>query len=696
MFIVVGSSSSRPADGSLTGPLRIALLGRFATSIGGAPWTFTAPPKTLPLLAYLLLHAGEVIRRDRLSFLFWPDSDEADAKANLRRHLHYLQRGLPRRPEPWILTDARTVAWNPATPFSFDVAEFVAASSSDETREAAVALYGGDLLEEIFADDWLIPERERLRNMQFANLGALVPRFRIARNHARALQYAELMLAMDPWREDALRHVMSLRDELGNRAGALAEFDRFTAVLSEQLGVEPMPETIALYETIRDQSGVFTDLGQDPEPDARAAARRTEFSFVGRDDELQALRSAWVRATRGSGSALLIGGEAGIGKSRLAAALSEIASAEGARILWGHTGSVEASPYRAMLDALRSGLRLLEAAQLDDVWLSSVASLLPQLRTRRPDLPPLAKIAPEHEQTRVFETFGRAFEAIARSRPLLLILEDLHWAGSTSIALFEHLVRRIGDTPILILGTFREEELSGSHPLREFRRRVSRERMIATIPLGPLALPELQQLVAHVPGIAQADASALAARLFTESGGNPFYIGELLRIREDTAETGDTPRAGTIAATIAARLEHLSAPARSIARFASTIGSGFDLELLVAASGWTEADVLAGLHELIDRHIVRDAGFSAEDYAFSHHLMQSAIYAGVPPDEARRRHRRIAIVMEELQSDRIADIAAQLALHFDRGAVPDRASEFYLSAATRALALFANDEAARY
>src|SRR5206468_3992276 len=160
----------------------------------------------------------------------------------------------------------------------------------------------------------------------------------------------------------------------------------------------------------------------------------------------------------------------------------------------------EPLPYQALIEALRSELPLLAALEIEPLWLAALATLIPELRTRRGEgsgrLPPLLPLDPERERTRLFEGLARCLEGLARPRPLLIILEDLHWAGSATANLIEFLARRVSQHAVLIVATYREEETPRAHPLRDLRRRLQREDLLRHLALGPLHLGALESMVA--------------------------------------------------------------------------------------------------------------------------------------------------------------------------------------------------------
>ncbi len=442
--------------------LRLHLLGQFRFLNDAQPLKFGAPPKTLPLLAFLLFHSDQPIERETLAYTLWPDEAEANARANVRRHLHHLTRSLPpaRDDAPWLILDAETAQWNPDSDYWFDVAEFKRLSTQADRLVDAVALYSGDLLENVY-DDWLFNPREQLRTLFFSDLNQLILRCRAERDHARALEYAGRLLAHDPLREDTVRQRMALRYETGDRAGALREYEQFVRRLRQELAVEPMPETVALYDSIVRNARLATETPTVPVADAMSPTTRSALPFVGRDAEIEQLRTAWTRAGRGRGGMVLIGGESGIGKTRLASELALIVEAQAGRVLWGNA-TAEAAPYEAITEALRSALPLVAALEIEPLWLAAVASLVPELRTRVPNLPTLVTLDPERERARLFESLARCLEGLAQPRPLLLLLDDLHWAGAATFAWLEFVASRLAQLPALMIGTYREEEVARS------------------------------------------------------------------------------------------------------------------------------------------------------------------------------------------------------------------------------------------
>ncbi len=677
--------------------LKVFFLGQPRFLLNDQPLRFSARPKTFSLLAYLLLYRDQPISRETLAFTLWPDESEKAARANLRRHLNHLTTTLPRAKQFWFISDSDTAQWNPASDYWLDCAEFERLTNHPGTHAQSLALYTDDLLQDLY-DDWIIHERERLRNLYFKTISDLITQLRAERDFARAMAYAQILALRDPLREDAARVMMTLAYEMGDRAGALKTFDEFSRRLRDEIAVEPMPETLVLRDQIARNARLPIMDRLNESNGNRALTPKKDFilpapllPFVGRADELIQLKTRWERAARGNGNLAMISGEAGIGKTRLTAELARIAEREGARVLYGGTAPDESTPYQAIAEALRAALALVATLDLEPIWLAALARLIPELRQRRPDLPTLAALDPERERARLFEAITLTVVALAAPRPLLLILEDLHWATATTIGLLEYLVRRATNHSILILITAREEESARTHPLREFRRKLENENLFH-IGLGRIASPAVSAMLAQMSGLNPELAGALAAR----SEGNPFFLGELIReVNEGHLEMMEGAPSG-VRAIIMDRVSRVGALARSVAEIAAIVGGSFSVELAREVGGWSESETYDATNELLDRQIIREAGGrGAFPYVFSHHLIQETVYAEQDSDARKRRHRRAASVMQELFRDRQDEWAGELAMHFDRGGDAGNAVAYYLRAANHSASLYADDQSLR-
>jgi DNA-binding SARP family transcriptional activator len=667
--------------------LSVRLFGNFGMEVDGQPFVMATPRQTLSIFAYLLLNRGTAVSREFLSFFMWPDEGEETARRKLRANLYDLGKVLPPASgERWILADGDNVSWNPAAPLRLDTEEFEACCNEPERREAGIELYRGDLLTSLY-DEWVFPPRERYRNLYLATLTELISEARRRRDFPRAIAYAQRLLSVDPWREDIVRRLMAVRYESGDRSGGLNEYQRFAERLRAELDIEPMPETLALRDALA------RDLPIDPEPaptrgGSGAGASAPALPFVGRVSELEILNEAWNRAAQGKGGIVFVGGESGIGKSRLALEFAHRVDELGGRVISGTTGMPEAMPYQAVVEGLRSALPLIASLRVRDAWLATIATLVPELRGHLPALPELSRIAPDGEQARLFESLAGTLAALAQARPLLFVVEDVQWAGEATSAALQSLAARVATQRILIVATYRDDELPRLHPLQRLRRDAVAAGQARSITLRTLALEDVETLV----GSLARHGTITAESLYASSDGNPLFLSQFL-------DGGDAPdrAADNVRGLVARRVGQITPKTRTVAEIAALIGTQFSGDVVRRVSGWDVAAVDDALDELIERRIVREAsGRGFFDYAFAHHLIQQTVAEAAEEGRAAARHRRIARALDELYPERAGELAPRIARHYDLAGDAASAARHYLSAARQALALGAVDEAAAH
>ncbi|HZV77084.1 MAG TPA: AAA family ATPase [Candidatus Babeliales bacterium] len=691
-----GSNAPEPARDAR---LHVALLGHVALEFGGKPFEFKAPRKTQPILAYLLLHRQSTVSRDFLAFTMWPDADEDVARANLRRNLSLLKEALP-PPDPvesWIVATNELVRWNAEAPLWLDVAEFDRLSSDSNTLADAVALYRGDLLIDLY-DDWVHSERERLRSLYLSALKTLVYRARSNRDFSRAIAFAQQLLAADPFREDAARELAAAHYQAGDRAGALRSIDEFVKRVRAELGTDTMPETLALREAILREHPPGDAL-HDGAKEAHATPKVSapaELPFVGRQELMKRAAVAWDQAARGRGTVLFVSGEAGIGKSRLVAELALTVEREGGRVVIGTTAAPESYAYQGFVEALRAAIPHLLASSLQPVWRAVLAGVVPDLADRIA-VAPAPALPPDEEKTRLFEAVVQALRAIAQTRPLLLILEDLHWSGAATAELLRFVGNRLTSTRIALVVTYRSEEVLRSHPLRAARRELEAHDRAAAIEMSPLDENAVEEICAQIAAFTE---PAERTRLYERSLGNPLFLAELIRSRQEQppqpgSDDRDATAPPTIAKSIAARLSRLGDSTRRALDIAAVAGNSFEFELLREVTGWNDGALLDAFDELVERHVLREATRRERgSYAFTHHLMRETAYGELDAKDRRRYHGIVARTIEGLYAAEIDRRASDLARHFALAGEPVAAAQRWLRAARGSLTTYANADAA--
>ncbi|HEY2476440.1 MAG TPA: AAA family ATPase [Candidatus Cybelea sp.] len=672
--------------------LEIRLFGQPEILYGGVPVKFAKRSATLAMVAQLVLKRGRALSRESLAFTLFPDNDEATALAELRRYLYLASKALPERSGgSWILSDADTVRWNDDAEAFVDVVEFERLAGDRATQQRAAELYTGDLLESVY-DDWVLGERERLRERYFGLLDELIDRFRANRDFTAAIGYAKRVLSSDPWREDALRSLVALRYESGDTAGALAEYDRFARRLRDELAIAPMPETVAVRLSILRHEALPGSVVGSPSSDGKQQRRAVSIlPFVGRTKELRRLYDAWSRSARGNAGLLLVAGDAGIGKTRLTAEFARTVQAEGGRVFVGTTASPESMPYQAIVEALRSGLPLLLARQLSRERRTVLSPLLPELRD--PDVSDVlfSDNSPERATARTYEALTHAVRTLASPRPLLLVLEDLHWAGPAAIEALGTIFRDAARSPILIIATCRQEETPVGHPLRALVRSLHSYAGVEELELEPLDEAHVSELVGRIEAFHGGD-EHLVRTLYGQCEGNALFLEGAI----DALLENGTPelKSTTMAATIASRIERLSTTARSVAEIAAVAGSGCSVPLVREVSNLSSTSIACALDELLDRRILREAGArSGYDYVFSHHLIADALYSGIEPAFREQRHFRLAERLEVISRSNASISPREIARQYESSAARGRAAAWYLTAARAAAAVHAHGDA---
>ncbi len=671
--------------------LEIRLFGQPDVRYDGAAVKFSKRSVTLAMLALLVLKGGRALPRESLAFTLFPDDPEADALAELRRYLYLANKALPERDGgPWIVSDAEAVRWNGLDGTFVDVAEFERLAEEPQTHQDAVDLYGGDLLENVY-EDWVLAERERLRARYFSLLDTLIARYRSERNFPAAIACAKRVLSSDPWREDALRAVVSVRYESGDTAGALAEYDRFTKRLRDELGIAPMPETVAIRQMILRQDAVPGTVGVSAATVVESRRKVSILPFVARTKELAFLRNAWGRAARGSAGLVVIAGEAGVGKTRLTAELARIVQAEGGRVFVGTTASPESMPYQPIVEALRAGLPLLLARQISAERRTVLSPLLPELRD--PEVPDVrfSEASAERAMARTYEALSFAVRALASPRPLLLVLEDLHWGGSATIEALGAIFRDAIRSPILVVVTCRQEETPVSHRLHTLQRSLRAYGGVEELELERLDEAQVGELVGRIDGLRERGEELVQA-LYAQSEGNALFleaaINALLENRNPQLESA------TMSDMIAGRIERLAQEGRSVAEIAAVVGAGFSVPLIREVSNLSSSAIAQGLDELLDQRVLREAGARAGyDYVFSHHLIAEAVYSGIEPAFREQRHFRVAECLEAIFQTDASISPREIARHYEAAAARDHAAKWYLSAARAAAAVHAHGDA---
>jgi len=641
--------------------VRVRLLGTVDLQLDSQPLAPLDSARAESLLAYLLLHRDAPQPRQRLAFLLWPGSSEAQAQTNLRKVLHTLRRALPDA-DRLIEIGPRTLRWRPDAPLWLDVEQFERAVADGRPAEA-VGLYAGDLLEGRY-DDWLTAERERLAGLHADALERLARQHEQEHRWPEAIRCAERLVARDPLREEYHRLLIRLCQASGDRARAVRAYHVCATTLEDELGIEPAPETRAVYEALI-VAGGQASVGRAKVPGTPP--------LVGRDDERARLVAAWQAAASGHPQLVLVTGEAGVGKTRLVDELRAHAGAVTAEA----RGYPAEGPlaYGVATAWLRSGPVAARLTRLVRPDLTELARLLPELTGQVPPPEPLPEAELRH---RLPGAIARALRAAGA--PLLLIVDDAQWADAQSLRLIHYLIRSAPSARLLVAATARREELEEHHPLTTLTTALQASGRLTEIGLARLGREDTALLAGHVTGT-PLDQAGLG-RLYADSEGNPLFVVEALR--------PDAPAAASkVQAVIAGRLARLSPDAAAVAGVAAAVGQAFTADVLAAATGLDEQAFVAALDELWRRGILRAHGPNA--YDFSHGRIRDAAYAGLGPPRRRHLHLEIARALERGDNPAPAAIAP----HYEQAGAGAQAIRWHERAAEAAQWLHAHAEAVR-
>jgi len=449
------------------------------------------------------------------------------------------------------------------------------------------------------------------------------------------------------------------------------------------------------------------------DPVRRAVGAAGWGHFVGRSDELAELRAAMDDTLSGRSRLVMVVGEPGIGKTRLSEELATYAALRGAQICWGRCYEGELGvPYRPFVEALRAYVRERPDDELRaelSTGAPEVATLVSDLRERFPDLPLSPPLEGDAERLRLFEGVTTFLHNATATQPLVLLLDDLHWADKPSLLLLQYLARNLGRDRVLIVGTYRDVELDRTHPLADTVATLRRERLYQRVLLRGLPRDDVKSFIEAIGE--QETPDEFADVVHRETEGNPFFVAEVLR---HLAETGALERVdgrwvGTpesvaanlpegVREVIGRRLDHLSEACNRMLTVASAMSGGFTVDVVSAVTGDGEDRTLDLLDEALARQIVRERRDQSGVYEFTHALIRQTVYGELSTPRRVRLHRQIGEALEDRYADHLDGHLPELAHHWFQaapGGDVDKAVDYATRAGDDARTRAAHEEAAR-
>jgi len=691
--------------------------------------------KAVALLAYLALTRRRQTR-DSLAGLLWPDHGQKRARAALRRTLSSLARA---REEGWLEVERDTVGldhdgvWVDVDRFR----ELLAECTTHGHQEAevcpaclsplseAASLYRDDFLagfglRDSFAfDDWQYFQAEELRRELAAALEKLARGHGATGEWEAAIAHARRRLLLDPLHEPAHRTLMQLYALSGERASALRQYRECVRILEKELGVAPLEETTLFYRAVQEGATIppFSATATTPDttpyravPSEATDANSVDIASVPAGSPLIGREAGWAaleeaHAAASSGSALVVlEGEAGIGKTRLAEEFLARAAGRGVAVLTArcYGGEMDLA-YGPFVEALRTVAERPDlAGRLEHAppgALAEASRLLPAFAgklTQTPSLPPLDTPG---ARSRFFEGVVRTLLAALGGAPPddtppgILFVDDLQWADEASLDLLSYLVRRLRGRPLTVLIAWREELVPEDHRLRAL---VSEARETATY----VRLSRLDEAAVGELASRSGAPPELGERLYRETEGLPLFLAEYLAAisRGDLDPGGGAwSLPGGVQSLLRGRLREPGETGGQLLAAAAVIGRSFDFDTLREASGRGEEEAVTALEELISHRLIREvpneSGEGSPLYDFSHDKLRSLAYEETSLARRRLLHRRVAGTLAARARREKGSSAAQIAHHYRLAGRDEEAAEQYALAGAHARSLSAHAEA---
>lgn len=686
---------------------------RDATSVTESDWHTR---QARQLLKILITERPRPVSTDLLIEILWPNSTPHAAATTLRSAINALRNVLEpdrpnRAPSRYIVTQAPGYAFHLTPEIWLDVDVFDhlynrAHNATDaglrlQLLEQAIALYADDYLISDPYADWLQAERERLRERFFNALLMVADLYAESGHYADAITACRQLLARDEVRENAYQSLMRFQAESGDSAGALLTYERCRMLLSEELGADPSPLTQALHQRILNgeiapRPVVHTPLtptpvvmlpGASPTPqlvDLPALTLLTVLDvgypevFVGRAQEMAVLQERLEHVLHGRGEWLLLQGEAGVGKTRLAYQLLRRATKEAATVLSATCQALERDlPFAPLADALGRYFYSLPDTVIQNLpvgTLSALAQIIPSLQDRLS----LAVSSPQENAGSAEENRQRLIDAIvttivvlAKLRPLVFFVDDLQWADPDTLAVLNRMVQRLPELPAFLLMAYRPEDLPENSALVTFTYTLNRLQRDAQLSVPRFARRHVQELVErHLAAPQNSEhlltpetAHRLGDLLYETTQGNALFVTEALHNLDERLATGNTdaltaifdpPTRNSLQAAptlhsqriqeiILERLDRLPTEARAVLNLCAVIGRDFSLDLLESAATF---DPMGGLEALLDRKFLIERPDERIDFA--HHLVRQTVYDNLSLLQRRRLHLAVAEALVDL------------------------------------------------
>jgi DNA-binding SARP family transcriptional activator/predicted ATPase len=712
--------------------VKVALLGPLEVSGPGDQVRISGAKERL-VLALLALRAGEVISRDALVDALWDDKPPSTAVKTLQGYVARIRRSLEVAGLSDILMTRSPGYVLNVPPDVVDVTMFgqraeagrCALAAGDPQQaiialEEALGLWRGDALVDCRGGGWADTEAVRLDELRWSTVEDRIDAKLALGRHGVLVGELESLVGRHPFRERLWAALMVALYRSGRQADALRAYQRARAVLVAELGLEPGMELRRLEAAVLGGDSSL-DLSLEhrmlPADNERAVSLPLRIGaasstvFVGRAYERDRLNATFKFVEAGERHVVFLSGEPGVGKTSLSAAFGRDAFEDGAVVLYGRCDEDLRNPYQPWVDALTH----LVAQAPVDVLAAHVQARGTTLARLAPDLAHIEKIETSSSSdaaSQRYLLFGGVVDLLARVStlaPVVLILDDLHWADRPTLQLLRHVVTAEASLRLFLIATFRDSDVRPDHPLPDALAALHREPGVERLALRGLDDDELLTLLEMTTSHATPEGGvALRDALLAETDGNPFFVGELLRHLVETRGISEDEHGRWIAPAdmrtsglpvslrevIGQRIARLGTTTEGALSRAAVIGRGFDIDVLARITGLDDDALI----ELCDRAVtamVLTEGEAPGRYLFAHALIEHALHDDLSGSRRGRIHHQIARALEELCGNNPADRTGAIAYHWKHADPPETAKAIAYAqlAGDRALAQLAPEEA---
>jgi DNA-binding SARP family transcriptional activator len=679
------------------------ILGPLLVSREGKPVTLGGRRNT-ELLCLLLLRANQVVSSDRLAEDLWAGAVPANPRKAVQVYVSRLRKSLgvdvlTTRAQGYVLRveEGQLDAWR----FEQLVAQGRQAQAAGDPARAAtllrraLALWRGPALADVMYEPFAQAEAARLEELRLCCLEARVDADLARGRHADLVGELEALIDRHGDRERLRGQLMVALYRSGRQAEALEVYRRTRRHLVDELGLEPGPDLRSLETAILNHDPRLTWT---PPSAATPKVRRADRIFVGRERELAQLVAAADELPRGRGSLFLLRGEPGIGKTWLAEEAAARAAERGALVLSGRCWESGGAPaYWPWVQCLRKLVQETDpealAAQLG-VGAVDVARIIPELRELVPSLPQPPAIDPEGARFRLFDAVATLLRNAARTRPIVLLLDDLHAADAPSLLLLRFVTDALDDAQLLMIATRRDSDPTASENFAETIAELARSESFHDVPLAGLEREEVaRQMEAAGAPIASKE---LVAAIHDRTDGHPFFVAELVRLLASDGRLDALPHG--VQAVVARRLGLLSEDCRRVLAVASVVGREFASDVLARVDDAEPETIMGLLGEALEARALTSSPGAPGQFRFAHALVREVLYDELSMNHRIRLHRDVAEALEAFHAPELDRYFAEVAHHFflaAPGGSAAQAVDYAARAAERAVAELAYEEAAR-